>query len=116
PTSPVLPSPVVSSPPTGKSCTAEYSIVGQWPGGFQGEVRVTARGAGLAGWTVSWQVGSGQAISQSWNATVSAGGVGYTARNMPYNGNLGPGASTSFGFIGSWTGVNSVPALSCTAQ
>jgi mannan endo-1,4-beta-mannosidase len=34
---------------------------------------------------------------------------------MGYNGSLGSGASTSFGFIGSWNGANSVPTLSCTA-
>jgi mannan endo-1,4-beta-mannosidase len=37
-----------------------------------------------------------------------------TARNMGYNGNLAAGASTTFGFIGSWNGTNSVPTLSCT--
>src|SRR6185295_14026434 len=32
------PSRSTSPPPSGRTCTASYSIVGQWPGGFQGEV------------------------------------------------------------------------------
>jgi hypothetical protein len=37
-------------------------------------------------------------------------------RNVSYNGGLGAGASTTFGFLGSWNGTNNVPALSCTAS
>ena len=39
-----------------------------------------------------------------------------TARNTDYNGRLAAGASTSFGFLGSWTGTNSPPVVSCTAS
>jgi mannan endo-1,4-beta-mannosidase len=35
---------------------------------------------------------------------------------VSYNGGLGAGASTTFGFLGSWNGTNNVPALSCTAS
>jgi hypothetical protein len=34
-----------------------------------------------------------------------------TARNASWNGVLAPGASTSFGFLASWTGTNPVPAV-----
>jgi mannan endo-1,4-beta-mannosidase len=39
-----------------------------------------------------------------------------TARNVSYNGRLGVGASTTFGFLGSWNGTNSAPAVSCAAS
>lgn len=39
-----------------------------------------------------------------------------TARNVSYNGSLAAAASTSFGFLGSWTGTNTVPAVTCTAN
>jgi len=39
-----------------------------------------------------------------------------TARNVSYNGSIGAGASTQFGFLGTWNGTNSVPSLTCTAS
>ena len=113
PTTPPTTSP--TTPPAGSGCAAGYSIVGQWAGGFQGEVRVTAGTAAVNGWTVTWTYGNGQTVTQAWNATVTSSGSAVTARNMSYNGSLAAGASTTFGFLGSWTGTNSVPAVSCTA-
>jgi mannan endo-1,4-beta-mannosidase len=114
-TTPTSPPPTTTPPPSGRTCTAAYSIVGQWQGGFQGEVRVSAGAAAISGWTVTWTFASGQAVSQAWNATVTASGSSVTARNVSYNGSLAAGAATTFGFIGSGNGTNSVPALSCAA-
>jgi mannan endo-1,4-beta-mannosidase len=106
-----------SAPPSGTgSCTAGYSITGQWTGGFQGEVRVTAGGSAIRSWTVTWTFANAQTVTQAWNATVTSSGSSVTARNMSYNGSLGAGASTTFGFLGSWNGTNPVPAVSCTAS
>jgi mannan endo-1,4-beta-mannosidase len=117
PTSPtVTPTVTPTTTPTGgiRACTATYQIVGQWQGGFQGEVRVTAGSAALNGWTVTWTYAGGQAITQAWNATVTGNGSTVTARNMSYNGNLAAGAGATFGFIGSWNGTNGAPTPSCT--
>ena len=110
------PSPVPSSPAAGSGCTASYRIVGQWQGGFQAEVNVTAGAAAINGWTASWTFPSGQTISQSWNATVTGSGASVTATNVSYNGALGAGASTTFGFIGAYAGTNTNPAPTCTAR
>jgi mannan endo-1,4-beta-mannosidase len=107
--------PASSSPPVTRGCSAAYSVTGQWPGGFQGEVRVTAGSAAVTGWTVTWAFANGQSVNQAWGATVTSSGSSVSARNMAYNGSLGAGASTTFGFIGSWNGTNSSPTLSCTA-
>ena len=104
-----------SSPPPSRGCTATYAIVGQWPGGFQGEVRVTAGTSAISAWTVTWTYANGQAVSSHWSAAITSSGSSVTARNVNYNGNVGAGASTTFGFLGSWNGTNSVPTLSCTA-
>jgi lysophospholipase L1-like esterase len=110
-------SPPASTPPAGgRSCTAAYSIVGQWTGGFQASVTVTAGGSPTASWTVTWQYANGQTLTQSWNATVSTSGSSITARNVSYNGTLGAGGSTQFGFLGTSNGTNPVPALTCTAS
>jgi mannan endo-1,4-beta-mannosidase len=111
------PPPTTTPPPTGtRACTATYAILNQWPGGFQGEVRVTAGGAAISSWAVGWTFANGQAISQAWSAAVTSTGSGVTARNMSYNGNLGAGASTSFGFLASWNGANAAPTPTCTAN
>jgi cellulase/cellobiase CelA1 len=116
PSSPPPSSPPPSSPPAGgRSCTAAYSIVGQWPGGFQATVTVTAGGSSISSWTVSWQFTNAQTLTQSWNATVSTSGPAVTARNVDYNGPLNAGGSTQFGFLGTWNGSNPTPPLTCTA-
>ncbi|MCW6007309.1 cellulase family glycosylhydrolase [Micromonospora sp. CPCC 205371] len=107
--------PPTSNPPTGRTCTATYAITGQWQGGFQAEVRVAAGSSAISGWTVNWTYANGQSVTQSWNTTISSSGSSVTARNVSYNGNLGAGASTTFGFLGSWNGTNSAPTPTCTA-
>lgn len=112
---PTTPGPTTPGPgPDG--CSATYSVVGQWQGGFQGSVRVTAGGSAINGWTVSWTFANGQAVTQAWNATVTSSGSAVTARNVGYNGRIGAGQSTEFGFLGSWNGSNGVPAVTCTAS
>lgn len=64
---------------------------------------------------MTWTLAGGQQVNQAWNTAVSTSGTRVTARNVSYNGALGVGASTTFGFLGSWSGSNPVPALTCTA-
>ncbi len=113
PTVSPTPPPPTTPPPSG-GCTATYTVGNSWQGGFQGEVKVTAGAAAITGWTVRWTYANGQSVTQAWNASVSNSGSAYTARNVDYNGRLGAGASTSFGFIGTWQGTNSTPAVTCT--
>jgi lysophospholipase L1-like esterase len=119
-TSPTSASPTASAtsspPPGGRSCAAAYTTTGQWAGGFQASVKVTAGGSAIGGWTVTWQFANGQTVTQAWNATVTASGSAVTARNVSYNGALGAGASTEFGFLGTWTGSNQAPTLACAAS
>jgi cellulase/cellobiase CelA1 len=116
--SPSSPSPSQPSPsPSGQAgCTAAYAVTGQWPGGFQAEITVTAAGRALAGWTVTWQNAAGQGVTQSWGATVTSAGGTVTASNVDYNGALPAGGSTRFGLLGSTTGTAPVPAVQCTAR
>jgi len=107
--------PPTTAPPGGGACTDSYRVVGQWPGGFQGDVRVTAGSSAISGWVVTWSFADGQTVNQAWIAAVTNSGSNVTARNVSYNGSLGAGAGTTFGFIGSWNGINSVPTLTCAA-
>jgi len=120
--SPTTPGPTPStpgpSPSPGGGCTATYQVVNEWPGGFQGEVTVRNSGTSpINGWTVSWSFPSGQTITQLWNGQHTQSGANVTVRNVSYNGNIAPGASTSFGFLGSYSGSNNAPSsVSCTAS
>ncbi|GAA2681714.1 MULTISPECIES: endo-1,4-beta-xylanase [Actinosynnema] len=96
------------------ACSAVYRVIGQWGGGFQGEVVVTAGAAAVKGWTVTWPIASGQAVTAAWNATVTTAGGVVTARNASYNGSLGAGRSTTFGFLVSGP-LTTPPAASCAA-
>ncbi|PRX96820.1 cellulase family glycosylhydrolase [Allonocardiopsis opalescens] len=104
-----------TTPPTG-GCTASYAVVGQWSSGFQAAVTVTAGDAPISGWQVTWTYANGQSISSSWSANVTSSGSRVTATNVNYNGSLAAGASTQFGFLGSWNGSNSVPSVSCAVR
>jgi lysophospholipase L1-like esterase len=109
-------SPTPSTPPAGgASCSAAYAITGQWSGGFQAAVTVTAGASAVSSWTVTWQFGNGQTVTQAWNATVTTNSTAVTARNATYNGTLAAGAGTQFGFLGTAPGANSVPTLRCAA-
>ncbi|MCM0673957.1 cellulase family glycosylhydrolase [Micromonospora phytophila] len=116
PTTPPPTTPPPTTPPPSAGCTATYAVVNQWQGGFQGEVKVTSGATAITGWTTKWTFAGGQTVSQSWNATLTSSGSAVTARNVDYNGRLGAGASTSFGFIASWNGTNATPTVSCTAS
>jgi len=101
---------------TGKVCSAAYAVTGQWTGGFQGNVTVTAGSSAISGWKVAWTFANGQTVSQSWSATVTSSGSAVTATNLSWNGALGAGANTSFGFLASWNGTNTVPTVTCLAS
>ena len=97
------------TPGTGSGCSATYRVVNAWPNGFVSEVKVTAGGASLSGWRVSMTLPGGQA-TQVWNGQ-SSGGV---VSNAPWNGSLGAGQSTTFGFQG--TGSGEGATVSCSAS
>src|SRR5213596_3570943 len=82
------------------------------PGGFQGQVSVTAGSTAITRWTVTWTLASGQAITQLWNGALSTSGTSVTVKNLSYNGSLAAGASTTFGFNG--TGAATVPTVACS--
>jgi endo-1,4-beta-xylanase len=101
----------------GAGCTATYRVVGQWNGGYQGEVTVRNTGAtATTGWTVKWTPAQGQTVGSLWNGVVSTSGQEVTVRNANYNGMIPPNGTTTFGFTGSSTGANPVPAATCATS
>ncbi|PZF84667.1 cellulose binding domain-containing protein, partial [Micromonospora endophytica] len=116
PPNPTTPPPNPTTPPPGHSgdCMAVYRITSTWSGGFQAEVEIMNHGSTpFNGWTATWTWPSGQQISQIWNATQNSSGSSVTVRNVSYNGNVGVNGSTTFGFLASTNGSNSLPTVSC---
>jgi xyloglucan-specific exo-beta-1,4-glucanase len=108
-------SPSASSSGGSGGCSAAYKVASSWPGAFQGEVTVTNNGASATkGWTVTWTFANGQTLSQAWSGIATQSGANVSVKNEAYNGVLASKASTTFGFIASWTGSNAVPInVSC---
>jgi lysophospholipase L1-like esterase len=91
-------------------CTVTYKVTSQWPGGFGASVDLTNLGDPLTSWRLSWSFGAGQTINQVWNGTVTQTGASVTVANAGWNGSIGTGATTSFGFNASNSGAsNPVP-------
>ncbi len=99
----------------GGACTATYTIVNSWTGGFQAQITVTAGPAAISNWTAAWTFPGDQKINQMWNASYTQSGQAVTANNMPYNGTLTAGTSTTFGFTATdTTGATAPASLTCT--
>src|SRR5690606_15883054 len=79
-------------------------------GGFTAAITIENRGDPLNEWTLTFDFPTtSQRLEQGWSATWSQSGTRVTAQSMPWNGNLGTGASTSIGFNGTWSGSNPPP-------
>ncbi len=100
----------VTSAQAAAGCQVSYTVTSQWPGGFGANVTITNLGSPVTGWTLSWAFAAGQSVQQLWNGSYTQSGANVTVTNAPYNGSLGTGAGTTFGFNGAWTGSNPVPA------
>ncbi|MEU7876101.1 cellulose-binding domain-containing protein [Dactylosporangium sp. NPDC049140] len=92
-------------------CQVSYSVTSQWNGGFTANVGITNLGDPINGWTLRWSFTAGQTVTQAWNASVTQSGAAVSAADAGYNAPIATGASTSFGFNGSWNGsANPSPA------
>ncbi|MEU7752264.1 cellulose binding domain-containing protein [Micromonospora sp. NPDC049171] len=116
PTTPPPTTPPPTTPPPGgtPACTAAYSVQDQWNGGFVATVTVTAGTTALTGWRVTLNLPSGASVSSVWNGVASGTSGTITVANQSYNGRLGTGQSTSFGFQG--TGNGSGTTATCTGS
>ncbi|MFJ1792550.1 glycoside hydrolase family 6 protein [Kitasatospora griseola] len=100
---------------TGSGCTASYKVTNDWGAGFNADVTVTAGSAAIKTWKVSWNYGGNQQITNLWNGQLAQSGQAVSVTNLAYNGAVGAGASTSFGFGATYSGANALPTLTCTA-
>ena len=102
----------------GGGCSVAATVQTQWQSGYVVEpARVTNSGtATINSWAVTFTLPAGHAITGSWNAVLTVSGQTVTARNASYNGTVGAGGNTAFGFqVSRPNGNTSVPAgYTCT--
>jgi hypothetical protein len=92
------------------ACHVDYARTNEWPGGFTASVTVTNTSTtALNGWTVGWTFPGDQKITNAWSATATQTGAAVSAANVAYNASIAPGASTSFGFQGTFTANDTAP-------
>ncbi|MEU2914950.1 glycoside hydrolase family 6 protein [Streptomyces massasporeus] len=91
-------------------CTVDYKIQNQWSTGFTAAVTVTNNSAAKSSWSLKWSYAGNQKVTSGWNAKLSQSGAAVTAANETYNAQLATGGSVSFGFQGSYSGSNAIPA------
>jgi len=116
PTATSIPPTATSVPPTATSipsgsCQVDYVIADDWGSGFTINVTINnTSGSAINGWTLGFDFPGNQQISNAWNASVSQTGATVTASDSGWNGNIPASGSSTFGFQGSYSGSNSVPA------
>jgi hypothetical protein len=108
PAAAALPAGHPAAAPAAGACSVNYQI-NQWSGGFTAAVALTNNGPQVSSWTLSWTFGGDQHVTSFWNVTLTQTGQAASAASLSYNGQLGTGASTTFGFQGTNTGTNAVP-------
>ncbi|TCB87882.1 cellulose-binding protein [Micromonospora zingiberis] len=86
--------------------TASFVKTSDWGSGWEGKYTITNGGtATVNGWSLSFDLPAGTTVGTYWDALLTSSGQRYTFTNRSWNGTIAPGASVSFGFLGSGSGV-----------
>lgn len=97
-------------------CAATVRVDAEYAGGSVVTVTITNTSAAPATrWTAYVTLAGGQSVASAWNAVIASAGTAnaiyVTAVNTAYNGQLAPGASTTFGM--QIAGAGPAPTASC---
>ncbi|SDT40926.1 lytic polysaccharide monooxygenase auxiliary activity family 9 protein [Actinoplanes derwentensis] len=110
------PSPTTSTTPNPNpsGCTAMYSIVSSWTGGFQGEIMVHAGATAVNGWNTSWTWPGSQTLAQVWSGKGTSSGSLVSVTNENWNATVPANGYVTFGFLASGTAAPQVQNLTCS--
>ena len=110
PTSTTTTTTTTSNPPGDADCKVSDAI-NAWNNGLTSNITITNTGSSpISGWSLVFTLPGGQTITSGWSATYSPSSGQVTAKNVSYNGDIAPNASTTFGFQATHTGNNSAPS------
>jgi mannan endo-1,4-beta-mannosidase len=99
---------------TGKApstpCSVGYRVVGEWPGGFQGEIKIGNPGtAAISGWKLAFTFADGQTVSNMWGGTPTQSGGAVSVAPASYTSTIPAGGSVTVGFIAGKGSTNTAP-------
>ncbi|MFJ2240850.1 cellulase family glycosylhydrolase [Streptomyces sp. NPDC087859] len=95
--------------PAGK-CSVGYRVVGEWQGGFQGEITIRNTGtAAVNGWTLGFSFANGQTVSNMWGGTPTQTGAAVSVTPASYTSTIPAAGSVTVGFIGTKGATNAAP-------
>jgi endo-1,4-beta-xylanase len=113
PTQPTTgPPPTTTTPPPnpGGACRVTNSV-SAWNTGLTNNMTITNTGSSaISGWSLRFNLASGQTITSGWNASYSPSSGQVTATNVSYNGSIPAGGSTTIGFQGTHGGNTAAPS------
>lgn len=119
PTATPTPTPVITIAPTPtpapsvvgtSSCKVSYIVRDQWNNGFVTDVTITNTGNSQTnGWQLSWLFNGNQQIASNWNGTFSQTNRVVNVKDVGWNATIQPNSSVIVGFVGSYSGNNSIP-------
>ncbi|MEU1869926.1 cellulase family glycosylhydrolase [Streptomyces sp. NPDC019793] len=94
----------------GASCSVGYRIVGEWPGGFQGEIAVRNTGsAALGPWTLAFAFADGQSVTHMWGGTATQNAGAVSVAPASYTATIPAGGTVTLGFTARKGDANTVP-------
>ncbi|MEU9390108.1 cellulase family glycosylhydrolase [Streptomyces sp. NPDC048324] len=92
------------------ACSVGYRVVGEWSGGFQGEIKIGNPGtAAVNGWKLGFAFADGQTVSNMWGGTAAQSGPAVTVTPASYTTTIPAGGSVTVGFIASKGTTNTAP-------
>ncbi|WP_432100305.1 cellulase family glycosylhydrolase [Streptomyces sp. WAC 04229] len=95
----------------GAACSVGYRVVGEWPGGFQGEIAVRNTGtAAIAPWTLAFAFTDGQTITHMWGGTATQNAGAVSVAPASYTATIPAGATVTLGFTAGKGAANTAPA------
>lgn len=95
----------LAAPAAAAGPTASFVKTSDWGTGWEGRYTITNGGtAPITSWSLAFDLPAGTTVGTYWDALLTSSGQRYTFTNRSWNGNVAPGASVSFGFIGAGGG------------
>ncbi|SDT38399.1 cellulase family glycosylhydrolase [Actinoplanes derwentensis] len=92
------------SPASAAATTASFAEVSDWGSGWQGEYTITNGGTSALTWRVEFDLPSGTGLASYWDALLTSSGQHHTFTGRSWNASVAPGASVTFGFVGTGSG------------
>lgn len=94
----------------GVGCSVGYRVVGEWPGGFQGEITIRNTGTtAIDGWTLGFSFANGQTITNMWGGIPTQTGGSVSVAPASYTSTIAANGSVTVGFTGGQSGTNAAP-------